>query len=255
MPFTPFLLKTMQILSLQLEILMLSSLYISRRIDTMKYSELFREYSPEEKESAFSLMQQNLNLLHQHIIPDSYPQFVSSYDFSFELIIQGHFELMRDNFTNYAWPLISKSWLRELVPLLRNKNVLEIMSGNGMLAKGLKEFGIHVIPTELAPENYSDAWVCTEKIDAIEAIKKYGTHVDFVLCSWPPMSNLMDRCLLEMRKVNPTLLLIYIGEFGGCNADESFCNHAKVIDNSYIAGAANKMLSWGGIHDSIFLIK
>ena len=68
------------------------------------------------------------------------------------------------------------------------------------------------------------------------------------------MSPLMYQCLLCMREINPNLQLIYIGEMGGCNADNNFVMSANIIENKYIDNARSKFISWGGIHDTLFLI-
>ena len=210
----------------------------------------------EEKEMNESVLEleKSLNELKNKRIPDNYPRLIQSFEFVCRLLEIGRADLYRDAFTNISWPLLSNNWVDELIPLLKNKKVLEIMSGTGALASVLNDKGINIIATELYQEYHSNIWKKAECIDAVEAIEKYGKECDYLLYSWPGMSDLMYRCLLKMREVNPEMKLIYIGEFGDCCANEEFVDEANMLYNEYIEKANSKFISWSGVHDEILLI-
>lgn len=219
------------------------------------FDDLFIECTNEEKKQAIELMKNNLSLLKQNIIPDSYPNFISSVDYILYIFENQETYLTRSFFTEFSWPLVSKDWINELLPLFKGKKVLEIMAGNGMISKALIDNNVDCITTDDFSWKIDKAWTYVENLSAIDAIEKYGNEVDILLCSWPPMSDSMYKCLLKMRNVNPNLVLIYIGELGDCCANEKFADKCIIINNPYIQNANKKFKSWGGIHDRIYYIK
>ena len=122
----------------------------------------------------------------------------------------------------------------------------------GSLSYALREQGIEVITTDLKVDNdcfknYTNTWVDVEEIDCIEAIKKYGADVDFIICSWPRNSSPMVEVIDMMRKVNPDCILIYIGESTwGCNACDEFFDYANPVSGF----EPIDVKKWSGIHDN-----
>jgi len=53
---------------------------------------------------------------------------------------------------------------------------------------------------------------------------EYGKNVDVLIMSWPPYTDeVVVKVLRKMREVNPSCIMVYIGEKeGGCNASEEF---------------------------------
>lgn len=196
-----------------------------------------------------------LNQLQNKEIPESYPKEIGS--LGTMMAFNKNEKIFRENFILVSsYPLISKDWIRELIPLLKNKRCLEIMAGSGMLAKALSDEGINVIATDSKEWNIDDSWFDVEKLDAIGAINKYGKDIDYVICSWIPYQSHVGTQVIEwLRKNNPKLKMIYIGEFDyGCCADDSFFNISNEIDNSYINNANKKFKRWAGLHDRIYLL-
>jgi len=222
------------------------------------FNDLFKEFSEEDRVNYIKEMNKIRNDFKEHIVPESYPDMISSMQ-SMRLAIE-HMNIARDNMISLSsYCLVSKNWISELQPLLKEKKCLEIMSGLGMLSKAMQDEGINIIPTDSKEWICSDLlyWCDVEQIDAVSAIKKYGKNIDFVVCSWIPYnSNAGTEVLEVMRKINPSLQLIYIGERGGgCCANEEFDEKSKFHQNEYIDRANDKFKSWAGIHDCIYLIK
>lgn len=133
-------------------------------------------------------------------------------------------------------------WVRKLSLLMKEKKCLELFSGKGLLATRLRELGVDLIATD----DYSwsicgssvklkrwtrEKWIQNfghwrhapgvEKLDCLDAVKKYGSTCDVVLMVYPPsgpQAANVCRTLLE-KKLNPKI--IFIGNNGNC-ADSSF---------------------------------
>ena len=61
---------------------------------------------------------------------------------------------------------------------------------------------------------------------------------------------------MSMREINPTAMMIYIGEgAGGCTADEKFFETAIVVPDSEFQHAVREYRSAYCIHDRLVLIK
>lgn len=196
-----------------------------------------------------------LNQLQNKEIPESYPKEIGS--LGTMMAFSKNEKIFREKFILVSsYPLISKDWIRELIPLLKNKRCLEIMAGSGMLAKALSEEGIDIIATDSKEWNIDDSWFPVKKMDALEAVKKYGHSIDYIICSWIPYQSHVGTQVIEwMRKNNPKLKMIYIGESDyGCCADDSFFNIINEIGDLYIDNANYKFKSWTGIHDKIYLL-
>lgn len=103
---------------------------------------------------------------------------------------------------------------------------------------------------------YEHPWTSVEQIGAVEAIQKYGKEVELVLCSWPYTDDACYHSLMSMREINPTAMMIYIGEgAGGCTVDEKFFETAIVVPDSEFQNAVREYRSAYCIHDRLVLIK
>lgn len=59
-----------------------------------------------------------------------------------------------------------------------------------------------------------------------------------------------------MRKVNPKLLLLYIGEdYGGCTADDDFFDNVEHVDDIEFYKISRKYRTWYGLNDTLRLYK
>lgn len=143
------------------------------------------------------------------------------------------------------WALLTWDFVQTLARHLQGKRVLEVFSGTGWLAWALGQKGVNV----LATDDYS--WhfpippkVPVQKMDAVQAVKRYRRWANVLLMCWPPMGLAAERALEQWP---PGRAVVYIGEpRGGCTASEGFFD-LFVID---------KVLhidQWDGLHDYCFI--
>lgn len=171
-----------------------------------------------------------------------------------------------------GFSVVTKRNCRILAQIINEEPVLEIMCGLGSYSHTLESLGVHVIPTDdmswidYESSKYQNwkknAWSNKiERIDAVQAIKKYGKEVGYILMSWPPQNELFAYdALLEMRKVNPACRMIYIGEKrGGCTANDDFFNELLDVSNEYpeITELRKSYHSWSNndYHDLQFIVR
>jgi len=161
-----------------------------------------------------------------------------------------------------GFSLIAKNWIIPLSKWIGNRKCLEIMSGQGSLSYALEQEGVSIITTDnfswmgsgnLWKNKEGFLWKDVENIDAISAIQKYGDSIDIIICSWPPKDdNIFAKCILEMRKLNPNCLMIFIGEgYGGCTTNDLFFETAEFIEDQDFENCFNegKYCQWFDIHD------
>lgn len=197
-------------------------------------------------------------------VPDVFPNM----EFPVNMDINDHYAefKFRHQYTKkYGFSLIDKRWISTLInTVIKDGKVLEVMGGSGYLSWALNKMGVDNI---ICTDNYSWAndirpkWINSipfevESLDAIDAIRKYGTDIDFLLMSWPYMDSLAYEVLTTIREVNPKATLIYIGEdYGGCTADDDFFGAVEYVDNDLAAKVNEVFPSFYGIHDRVYLCK
>lgn len=160
-----------------------------------------------------------------------------------------------------GFALVSEQWINPLADYLKGHKCLELMAGLATITSALQKRGVDIIATD--DKSWRDGiwkgkeWTDVEEIDAIEAIKKYGADVDYIIMSWAYMDNTAYRCLQAMREVNPNCKMIVIGEsWGGCTADDSFFDSVELIEDYIIDNIVNtNYQTWFAIHDYIKVVK
>ena len=204
-----------------------------------------------------------IGLLKQHNIPEAWtPKMEDSYSWEDACLDEGSM-LARDDVIHFAgYCFLSNNWLRPLASWIGTRKCLEIMGGSGALSKGLQNFGVDIRCTDDFSWSeqhkwwYEHPWTSVEQIGAVEAIQKYGKEVELVLCSWPYTDDACYHSLMSMREINPTAMMIYIGEgAGGCTVDEKFFETAIVVPDSEFQNAVREYRSAYCIHDRLVLIK
>lgn len=152
-----------------------------------------------------------------------------------------------------AWAVPSKKTIERIVQF--TNSILEVGAGLGLWAFLLKNAGVTVTATDLYSRraNYVDpnSVNFTEVIDmaGMEAVKAHGLRHDTLMLCWPPYS---DPLAYEALMAFAGQKLVYIGECGGCTADENF---AKLIESDFTLEDSLHIPQWYGLHDELFLYK
>ena len=219
-----------------------------------------------------TILREAETLLNRGEIPDLIPDmdipFVDQLHDPSYMTYDEHIEAFkfRQRYTKkYGFAIIDKRWISTLInTVIKDGKVLEVMGGSGYLSWALNKMGVNNI---ICTDNYSWAndirpkWINSipfevESLDAIDAIRKYGTDIDFLLMSWPYMDSLAYEVLMTIREVNPKATLIYIGEdYGGCTADDDFFEAVEYVDTDLAAKVNDVFPSFDGIHDRVYLCK
>ena len=137
-------------------------------------------------------------------------------------------------------------FVNELGQILQGQRVLEVFSGNGLLAAALKQRGIQVTATTLFSGHDAHEFGLyhpVQEMDAVHAVEAYGPQADVLLMCWPtttPRAAMAARLWSE--QATPARPIVYIGEYtdydksqlGGCATDEFFeCLHIYRRIESY----------------------
>lgn len=172
------------------------------------------------------------------------------------------------NFRDYLedqygmWSYTNTAFISALSEFLNNAPVLEVMAGNGYLSKGLREKR----PAQVIYTTDSQAWIKEnetgkhpvtdiEKLDAIEAVQKYGNQVDYVIMSWAPDKGDSDWQLLQfIRQHYPQLKLLVIGEKNGATNSKTFWQEARLSQTGLEKVNAN-LKSFDLIDEQVYLVK
>lgn len=159
-----------------------------------------------------------------------------------------------------GYALVSHQWINPLADYLSGHKCMEIMCGLGAISASLQKKGIDIISTDNGSWDdrwKNNVWTEVEKIDAVEAIRKYGADIDYIIMSWAYMDDTAYRCLQAMREVNPNCKMIVIGEdWGGCTADDSFFDSIEILeDKDFEDNISSNYQNWNYINDFIQIVK
>lgn len=156
-----------------------------------------------------------------------------------------------------GYAIVTKELIDELAKFIDSRKCLEIMAGKGVISKGLRDKGIDIIATDNNSwkGQAEDRWTDVEIIDAGNAISKYR-DVDIIIASWMPMDCESKRLVRNIRKYNPDVLLIIVGEYeGGCTSNDDWFDRVEEIDCEEFIPVENASVAWEGIHDKFLLYK
>lgn len=156
----------------------------------------------------------------------------------------------------HSFPILDEDNTQTLSNFIKQHVVdpkaIEVMAGKGWLSYHLRQKGVNVIAVT---DNYS--WerfdfsstpVPVEKLDCVEAVKKYK-GANLVIMSWPYMDSNAHKVVKALRK---NQWLLYIGESEyGCTADEAFFRY---IRKHCVVLEAPGFKSFPEIHDFPLLI-
>lgn len=173
------------------------------------------------------------------------------------------------NFRDYLedtygmWSYVNASFAKALSDYLNGAPTLEIMAGNGYISKGLRNNNAHqeIYTTD------SQAWVkenetgkhpvtTIEKLDALDAIRKYGDQVQYVIMSWAPDKQETDWEVLQLlRKDYPDVKLLVIGEKDGATDSKRFWQEAHLSQDDDLKKVNANLHSFDLIDEQIYLAK
>lgn len=163
---------------------------------------------------------------------------------------------LRSTFTsNGMWAFVSWKWVNKLAKWIGKRKCLEVMSGRGYLSYALKTRGVNLISTDLFTYDGYRENIFTDiyEMDAVHAVRKFGKGIDIVIMSWPPYAgDIAYRVMRELYYVNPKAIIVYIGEFYGCTADDRFHENFKQIEyDDEIESIRDSFERWVYINDNI----
>ena len=202
-----------------------------------------------------------VGLLERHILPETYPERAnlpfSGRELGWDAIAYRDV-IIRD--CGYA--LLAYEWIRPLAQWIGARRCLEIMAGSGALTYALSQCGVDIVATD--DKSWSDPrcdwfqapWADVEQMDCLQAIQKYGKDRTIIICSWPYMDDSAYRSLLEMRRVNPDAVMLYIGEnWGGATANDDFFENLSLVEDDDFSAAVQNFKQMPGLHDFPMLVK
>jgi hypothetical protein len=181
-----------------------------------------------------------------------------------DLVETVNLEIMRD-YKNTTYMFAARSvlgfvfptleWARSMKEVIEDGTVLEVGAGTGLVAKYLNAVGVSIVATD----NYS--WKEKEyaewkqffdviKLDYREAIEKY--RASYLLLCWPMYEDPLARDAAQLfTERNPDGKILYIGEIGGCTADEEFHEGLEILDE--LERANSVYPRWEGLWDRCYL--
>jgi len=156
------------------------------------------------------------------------------------------------------YALVTWSWVTPFAKWIGNRKCLEVMAGRGWLSLALQSLGVDITATDdyswAEKRNWDESVTEVEKLDSVEAIKKYGKDIDLLIISWPYMDDNAYKTINKLHEVNPNTLIVYIGEgCGGCTADDDFYEHFQEVDDEEFQKAVSGFQQWWGLHDYVQL--
>jgi len=155
----------------------------------------------------------------------------------------------RKKFTkSYSWSYPTKSMITAMTKFIDGDKVISIGAGSGYIEHLLSDHGVTmVIGTDNMKRKYKKYHHPIEKLNAIDAIKKYNDH-NTLLLSWPEYDDSMASNALKLFTGDK---LIYIGEeYGGCTGDDEF---HEMLEESWKLIKNIEIPNYYGIHDSVYL--
>ena len=91
---------------------------------------------------------------------------------------------------------------------------------------------------------------------ALEAIKKYGDEVEYVIMSWAPDKGEIDWNVLELlRSTYPEVKLLVIGEKDGATNSKKFWHEAQLSQDDELQKVNANLHSFDLIDEQIYLAK
>lgn len=119
---------------------------------------------------------------------------------------------------------------------IAGRKTLELMAGYGYLSVGLKSIHpsqwIHAVDNESwqfqPQQSLLPPQPLVEKMDALEALKHYGSEAEVIILSWSPDQDEVDLELLAWIRENFSGEFLVLGEFKGATNSQMFWEKADL---------------------------
>lgn len=152
------------------------------------------------------------------------------------------------------YAFVSWKWVNPFVEWINGRKCLEVMAGRGWLSHALRLKGVDVIATDDYSWSNNRGWKepLTEVIDAdaVESVNLFGKQIDILIMAWPYMDNTAFKVIKRLYEVNPTAIVVYIGEGpSGCTADKEFHDHFEEVDDEKFYPVVRNYQQWYAIYD------
>ena len=159
------------------------------------------------------------------------------------------------------WSYVNAPYIKALSEYLHGRPTLEIMAGNGYISGGLRNLRpaqtIYATDsTDWTHENETGKHPVTtiEPLDALTAIKKYGSQVDYVIMSWSPDKVEIDWEVLQLlRNDYPEVKLLVTGEKNGATNSAKFWQNAQLTQDAKLQKVNEHLHSFDLIDEQIYL--
>lgn len=158
----------------------------------------------------------------------------------------------------FSYTAVTRAFIDNLAMFLQDKRCLEIMAGQGCLSYFLQEEGINIHPTDNASWELDTAkyWTDIEIIDCLDAIRKYGKDIDYIIIGWtPPNDDIINKVFDTIWEVNPDLEIIFIGEENECTGTYDMFDNIEYIEDERFELVQQSYTTWYSLHDYPMLLK
>lgn len=159
------------------------------------------------------------------------------------------------------WALLTFNFLKRWTQVFPDQTYLEIMAGNGLFSYGLRQFGQHVITTDdlswgQSSQTTNDLWTPVIPLDALSAVKTYGTTVDAIVMVWSQDQNPIDYQVLQtVRQTCPDTNFFVLGERYGATNSSQFWRAAQLIDSKALQRVNQLYPRFDLIQDQVYLVQ
>ena len=164
--------------------------------------------------------------------------------------IRDYFNCRKEFRKRYSYAIPTKDAISEIIKFSKNEIILEVGSGLGLWSFLIRSQGGSINPTDgelwAHYDHNSKRYIEVEKLEHIDAVKKYNKHNILMLC-WPPWANPMA---VETLKLFSGDKLIYIGEMDGCTGDATF---QEELNSNWNVDHTIYIPVWDGLYDRVYL--
>ena len=152
----------------------------------------------------------------------------------------------------YGFAVLDEEALNAIVEL--DVPIIEVGAGRAYWASVLEERGVDIVATDIhiGKENQyvqEKPYMNVEIVDAIQAAKENPERALMII--WPSMEEVWT----EVLDAYDGDTIIYVGEWFGCTATESFCSQLSDLGEEEWEIIDIQIPQWSGIRDSLTIFR